>query len=193
MKASKKREKVTGYLENNSKIARDNGNFSMRTPTETPTPTPTKEPQPTLTPTPTQTQTPSPTSIQPTTTPNPSPNPTLTPTWQIPNTTITQQYEGGLFSSLVLDSSGNPHVSYEDSLHESLRYATYKGTSWNSELVDARTFNYFDGLVATAASVGQYSSLALDSKGYPHISYYDYTSFLVRVTSILTFLWYLVT
>jgi hypothetical protein len=133
----------------------------------TPTPTPTKEPQPTLTPTP----------IQPATTPTPSPNPTLTPTWQIPNTTIAQPGEGGFFSSLVLDSSGNPHVSYEDS-NESLRYATYNGTSWNLELVDARTFNHFDGLLATSASVGRYSSLALDSKGYPHISYYNYTSFL---------------
>jgi hypothetical protein len=141
-------------------------------------PTPALPTAPSATPTPTlqTTITPTPTT-QPTTTPTPSPIPTPPPTWQIPNSTIVQPGEGGFYSSLVLDSSGNPHISYMDS-NESLRYATYNGTSWNLQMVDARTFNHLGSILATSARVGLYSSLALDSKGYPHISYYNYTSFL---------------
>lgn len=67
----------------------------------------------------------------------------------------------GQSSSLVLDASGNPHISYFDWKNQDLKYAVKTGNTWSIENVDA------------AGSLGEYSSLALDSSGNPHISYYD--------------------
>ncbi|MBD3400862.1 MAG: hypothetical protein GF399_11115, partial [Candidatus Coatesbacteria bacterium] len=63
------------------------------------------------------------------------------------------------YSSLVLDSSGNPHISYFDSTNYDLKYAAWNGASWVIETVDS------------TGDVGRYTSLALDSYGSPSISY----------------------
>ena len=60
-----------------------------------------------------------------------------------------------------MDSSQNPHISYASS-GGNLKYASLQGSTWTTEVVDDST-----------SYVGQYSSLALDTNGYPHISYYD--------------------
>ncbi|MGD9936834.1 MAG: carbohydrate-binding protein [Methanoregulaceae archaeon] len=70
----------------------------------------------------------------------------------------------GLFTSLALDSAGEPRISYYDDTNADLKYAWRDGTRWNSETVDS------------GAQVGWYSSLALDSAGNPRISYYDSTN-----------------
>ena len=69
----------------------------------------------------------------------------------------------GEYTSLALDSSGNPHISYYQSGDGwgSLEYASWDGSTWNIETVDS------------SGDVGQDHSLALDSSGNPHISYYD--------------------
>ncbi len=77
----------------------------------------------------------------------------------------------GRDTSLALDSSGNPHISYFDSRNWDLKYAWYDGT-WHTETVDSVGY------------VGRYTSLALDSSGNPHISYYDHTN------SDLKYAWY---
>jgi hypothetical protein len=65
----------------------------------------------------------------------------------------------GEHSSIALDSSGRPHISYYDYFKDDLKYA-YRGDSgWVTETVDS------------AGSVGAYTSLALDSSDHPHISY----------------------
>jgi hypothetical protein len=86
--------------------------------------------------------------------------------------TVDSDY-GGLFfggwTSLALDSSGNPHISYcldSDYYEDDLQYAAWNGSSWDIQVVDS---GYGD-------AVGVNSSLALDSSGNPHISYYDYTN-----------------
>jgi hypothetical protein len=69
----------------------------------------------------------------------------------------------GMFSSLVLDSSDNPHISYYDAHNMNLKYVFWNGSNWVYRLVDNN------------GNVGQYAALALDASGNPHISYYDAT------------------
>ena len=70
----------------------------------------------------------------------------------------------GLYTSLALDSSGNPHISYCDYTNSDLKYTAWDGNTWNIETVDS------------GGDVGQDTSLALDSSGNPHISYFDWTN-----------------
>lgn len=75
--------------------------------------------------------------------------------------------ETGWESSLALESTYpyTPHISYRYRLGDSdLRYAWLNGTTWLTETVDS------------AGDVGKYTSLALDSSGDSHISYFDDTN-----------------
>ncbi len=63
------------------------------------------------------------------------------------------------FSS-VLDSQNNPHIAYYDDVNMDLIYITWNGTAWINQTVE------------DWSDVGRYPSIALDSNGYPHISYY---------------------
>ncbi|NIV31370.1 MAG: hypothetical protein GWN58_18310, partial [Anaerolineae bacterium] len=63
--------------------------------------------------------------------------------------------------SLQLDDDGHPCIAYGG---DGLYYAWYNGAEWQYETVDS------------APRVGHYASLALDTAGYPHISYYDGTN-----------------
>jgi hypothetical protein len=64
----------------------------------------------------------------------------------------------GKGTSLVLDSSDRPHISYYDESNNKLKYAHWNGVAWQIETID---------------SGGSYSSIALDSNGYPAIAYYS--------------------
>jgi len=84
-----------------------------------------------------------------------------------PNIFITEVDSTGGFgtgdTSIALDSSDNPHISYcyYDGTNFGLKYAYYDGANWQIETVDS------------SGSVGEHNSLALDSTGNPHISYWD--------------------
>ena len=71
----------------------------------------------------------------------------------------------GVLTSLTLDASDHPHISYLDYTDGDLKYAWYDGTTWHIKTVDSE------------GEVGWYSSLALDTDGNPHISYYDCTNY----------------
>ena len=83
--------------------------------------------------------------------------------------TIDWDLYGRGHSSLALDENGHTHISYRD-YHGSaggvLKYAYRDATGWHIETVDR----------AGGEGVGGYTSLALGESGYPHISYYDYTT-----------------
>jgi hypothetical protein len=72
---------------------------------------------------------------------------------------------GGDYSSLELDSAGQPHIAYGLSFMGLMRlkyaYRTGPGT-WSVTLVDSST-----------NSAGYYASLALDAQDRPRISYYE--------------------
>jgi len=79
--------------------------------------------------------------------------------------------DAGYSSSLKIDASGHPHVAYISDDPWGLRYATSQdGVNWTvTKLDELERLNYF-----SRTYTGE--SLALDSRGYPHISYYDQTA-----------------
>jgi hypothetical protein len=79
--------------------------------------------------------------------------------------------DAGYSPSLKIDAGGHPHVAYISADPWGLRYATSPdGTTWTvTKLDELGRMNFFS---RTYTGV----SLALDSRGYPHISYYNQTT-----------------
>ena len=77
----------------------------------------------------------------------------------------------GYSSLLKIDAGGHPHVAYISDYPWGLRYATSSdGVNWTvTKLEELDHTNYI-----TRTYTGL--SLALDSRGYPHISYYNQTT-----------------
>jgi len=67
----------------------------------------------------------------------------------------------GWWTSIAIDTDGNPHISYYDFFASAVTYTRRDGTSWTSEVIDSQDY------------VGDYTSLALDATGRPHVSYRD--------------------
>jgi len=78
----------------------------------------------------------------------------------------------GQYTSIALDSAGNPHISYYDTSYLNLKYAKWTGTTWNKYTADS------------AGQVGMYTSIALDSNNNPHISYFDGITWDLRYVSL---------
>ncbi len=69
-------------------------------------------------------------------------------------------------TSLALDSSGHPHISYSVRVGDDfrLKYTRWNGSAWTIETID------------TDGDVGLHSSMALDGSDRPHIGYWDRTN-----------------
>ncbi len=81
--------------------------------------------------------------------------------------------DAGEFLSLALDAAGGAHVSYHDNVSDALRYAYRNpGTGeWANVLVES----------VIGHDIGESSSIAVDSTGGVHISYYaEETTFDLR-------------
>jgi len=84
--------------------------------------------------------------------------------WETP----TNIDEDARHKSLALDSNGYPHISYFVAGSANyLKYASFNGTSWTTEIVDTPPLNGF---------LGNSNSLALDSSNLPHIAYSAFAS-----------------
>jgi hypothetical protein len=101
-------------------------------------------------------------------------------TWQIE--TVDDTDDVGHFTSLALDSNDRPHIGYINASSKLVRYANLESSAWFSETVYAGidrpvlyTLLALDAADNTG-NVGPHTSLALDSSGQPHISYYDETN-----------------
>jgi len=71
----------------------------------------------------------------------------------------------GKYCSLAIDGSGSFHISYYDEANGDLKYATFDGIQWSTQIVDL------------AGDVGMWSNLVIDpSTNVPHILYYDSTN-----------------
>lgn len=110
---------------------------------------------------------PTPTPLPPTATPMP-PTPTPLPPTATPTAAVAPLTGGGEFSSLALDSSGRPVISYYDRTSQDLKVLKCGNAPCSSGNTGA--------IVDSAGDLGQYTALKLDSSGKPVISYYDQTN-----------------
>lgn len=68
----------------------------------------------------------------------------------------------GFHTSIAIDNLGRPCISYRDLTDGSLNYACKYDDGWHIEIPDGSDSHWS----------GYYTSLALDSGGYPHIAYF---------------------
>jgi putative cell wall-binding protein len=71
-------------------------------------------------------------------------------------------YYTGVSTSIAIDNSHRPHISYYDYNQQCLKHAWLEGSVWEREIVEA-----------PLTKTGECSSISTDSQGRPHIAYSD--------------------
>jgi hypothetical protein len=82
--------------------------------------------------------------------------------------TVDPSPDVGWYTSLAVDATGKPRISYLDNINNHLKYASWNGSSWDIE---------------TVGPGGSCNSLALDANGNPRVSYYDGSSYNLKYSS----------
>ncbi|MCX8061451.1 MAG: hypothetical protein N3D16_02590 [Anaerolineales bacterium] len=87
--------------------------------------------------------------------------------WQTPQNV---QYVGAAnaHNSLALDHNDIPHISFHSFYENSMKYASWDGTSWDLKTVETGSYTGWD------------ISLALDQSEYPHISYMSTSGYKIK-------------
>ena len=73
-----------------------------------------------------------------------------------------KQFSNFYSRAIAVDAGGHPHIVYGG---RHLYYAYYDGSRWHRKTLDS------------SPGVGQYASMAIDTSGMVHISYYDATNY----------------
>jgi hypothetical protein len=81
--------------------------------------------------------------------------------WKV-STADASAFDVGSFSDIVAAPNGNLHIAYYHGGGKDLKYAVHMAGVWTTETV------------ASTGMTGEYPSIALDSNGAAHISYYEY-------------------
>ena len=92
-------------------------------------------------------------------------------TWYVQ--TLDHHITRGKFSSIAIDSAGNPHIAYSDQGIGDLRYTYFDGTTWDNGVADSHN--------AQNSYLGIGNSIALDSSGNPSIAYFDMSKRTVKL------------
>jgi len=91
--------------------------------------------------------------------------------WQ--TATINGFFNIGQYASLACDADGAPHVAYYNQGLRAMQYATPDDSgAWRTYFVAVNFIEVMQGFM-TPGSGASHCSLALDSRGMPHISYYN--------------------
>ena len=77
----------------------------------------------------------------------------------------------GRYTSIAIDSNGNPHISYYDYISKNLKYTKWDGSQW----VNADGTGGCE-IIDSIGDVGKHTSIYLDKNDYSHISYFDVTN-----------------
>jgi len=81
--------------------------------------------------------------------------------------TVDYDMQTGKWNSMILDSQGNPIISYDAFVKGLMKIGRWNGTEWAISVVDSR------GAHGTDYSLGMGSSVVMDAKGFIHVVYYS--------------------
>jgi hypothetical protein len=73
----------------------------------------------------------------------------------------------GKYCSIAMTSYGDPVISYYDTTHNSLKFASFGAIRWHTHTVDKAT-----GKLPSGDDIGRWTSVTLDKTGAPGIAYY---------------------
>ena len=93
-------------------------------------------------------------------------------------TTIDSDGAVGYYTSIAIGDNGYPVISYRDSTNTALKVAACTATDCSG----TPTITTVD----SADNVGEYTSIAIGSNGYPVISYWDVTNTALKVAACTT-------
>lgn len=103
-----------------------------------------------------------------------------TPQWQV--TAVDNFGDMGQYSALTVEPNGKPHIVYYDASRQGLRYAGPLKPAWHAELESIEK-------TTGKEDVGQYSSIAVDSRNQLAISYYDVSDSQLKYTTLEQAAW----